>query len=100
MPILYHYGEWVQYGITSDIKFLYDIQPPKELYFFYLTRDSAGKTNLFLPPHRYAPEHYILFMACKRKVSQFHFAGYMEYNSENIFLSKKTCLEQFYHSKS
>lgn len=98
MPTPFHYGDWVQFGLTSDIEFLYDVQLPKEPDFsnYFLSHlMSSGKTNLFLPPHRYAPEQYILYTASKKKISLLNFADYMDYNSENISLYERVVSNNF-----
>lgn len=91
-PLPFHVSDWLAFGLSEDIRYLYDIPLPEEpLNTWYLEVNpyETVKLNILNCSHRYSPEQYIFFHACKKAFPQIEFDHYMAYDRINIEWSEK-----------
>ncbi len=92
MALPFHLSDWIVFGIREDVLFLYDVDLPQEPYnsWYMVDNEYQGiNKDLLHASHRYAPEQYIFFSACKKKFNQLSFEHYLDYDRENIRWSER-----------
>lgn len=94
-PTPFHVSDWLEFGLTEDIKRLNSISEPEEpmesLYYLFNEKDQF-KEDLLRASHRYAPEQFVFFNACKKYFPNVNFNNYLDYNIKNIAASAKIIL--------
>lgn len=98
MPVPFHLGDWVQFGLKEDLLSLWDIDLAKEPEFseYFANYKNIGfKRSLFVPHHQFAPEQYVLITACRKNNIDVQMRDGLDYNSENIILSEKIIANNF-----
>ena len=75
------------FGLTSDIQDFFRIPLPEEpenSWYFKEHKKPLHKTDLLGCSHRYAPEQYLFYSFCKKKIPELDFENYLDYNIKNI----------------
>ena len=94
-PTPFHVSDWMQFGLTEDIKTLNNVPDPSEpvesLYYLFNKKDEL-KEDLLKASHRYAPEQYLFYNACKKYFPDVIFENYLDYNRQNIEESRQIIL--------
>lgn len=92
IPTPFHLSDWFQFGLTEDIKKLWDI--PLVNYDDYW--ESADVLELKLKgtwdSNVYSPESYIFYNSLKKQYTDLIYAGTVDYNCENISFSEEIFL--------
>ena len=91
-PLPFHLNDWFVFGLAEDVSLLYASPLPDEpenAWYLTLHPYPGVKTNLLHCSHRYAPEQYIFFQACKNRFPQIQFEHYLDYDRENILWSEQ-----------
>lgn len=93
MPLPFHLSDWFVFGKVADIQALYDIplpiEPDNSWYVNKRVIAEHPKIDLLQSSHRYAPEQYIFYFACKKKFTQIEFDHYLDYDRVNIDWSER-----------
>ena len=98
MPTPFHIGDWFQFGLSEDMKKLYNIPLPKEPDFtdYFLTHPyHSVRQNLFAPCHRLTPEQYLLLTALQKDFPELKMETVADYNTENIIQYEKIVANNF-----
>lgn len=100
MPVPFHISDWFQFGLSEDIKKLYNIELPKEpeqAEFLFNNPYKGFNVNLLQASHQYAPEQYIAYNSYKKHIKHtpVSFQNYMDFNSNNIEESEKFIINNF-----
>ena len=86
-PVPFHISDWLAFGLTSDLRKLYNIPLPVEPdntdYFFH-NPYTGIKPKLLGPRHQYSPEQYIGYISIKEAFPDVAFENMLDYSSENI----------------
>lgn len=94
-PTPFHLSDWFAFGLAEDIRFMFDISVPEGVeystYFKY-TEVPKFKTNLMRTSSRYAPEQYVFYKACQKKIKEISFQNHLDYNMSNIVASHNLML--------
>lgn len=94
-PTPFQVSDWLEFGLTEDIKRLNSIHEPEEpmesLYYLFKEKDQF-KEDLLKASHRYSPEQFIFFSGCKKYFPNLRFENYLDYNLNNIKESKEIIL--------
>lgn len=91
-PVPFHISDWIAFGKSEDIRFLYDIPLPEEpmnSWYLSINKYIGVKTDLLHASHQYAPEQYIFYHACKKNFPNIQFEHYLDYDRANIMISEK-----------
>ena len=98
MPVPFHIGDWVQFGLVQDMLRLWDITLPQEPDFtlYFASKSSLSvKKNLAGTYNQFAPEQYQLITACRMNKINVPMEDCMDYNSKNIEIYEKVVTNNF-----
>ncbi|WNX85162.1 WavE lipopolysaccharide synthesis family protein [Agathobaculum sp. NTUH-O15-33] len=95
-PLPFHVSDWLAFGFSEDIRLLYSVELPKEpetAWYLNINKYRGVKADLLRGSHRYAPEQYIFYNACKRVFPEIVFDNYLDYNRSNIQWSENLIIQ-------
>lgn len=98
IPTPFHYSDWLQFGLSKDIKRIWDINTviAKEFRDFYSAQNYMGnKLQRIWLEMKYVAETYIFYSGIKKVFPQIKYDGFADYNSENIFQSEQILFNNF-----
>lgn len=99
IPTLFHPSDWMFFGLTSDVKKLFDIPlQPEPLYSRWWVKHNKRPEQIDCWPEavfRYAPEQYLFYSAIKNKFPNIGFESYMDISREKESLSKQIMANNF-----
>jgi len=98
-PMLFHPSDWLFFGLSDDLKYLFNIELPKEPEFSLYYKHNL-KNSRFVDPYdynlfQYTPEQYIFYNAVKKKIAV-KFDHRTDINSRNVHISRLCMLNNFY----
>ncbi|MBR3632273.1 MAG: hypothetical protein IKN49_04365 [Elusimicrobiaceae bacterium] len=98
-PSLFHPSDWMFFGLTEDIQFLYSIplQPDPEYSLWWTIHQK--------PPHqvncwpasqwRYSPEQYLFYSAVKKRFPTISFEHYLDVTRKKEDFSRRMMINNF-----
>lgn len=94
-PTPFHVSDWLAFGLSEDIRYLFDIPMPQEpqySWYFRYNRAPEFLPNAMVTSCQYSPEQYTFYYACKKKFKNINFENHLDYHIDNINLSKRLIL--------
>lgn len=93
---LFHLSDWLQFGLSEDIKNFFDLKIVEEPSFSqYFTKKY--KTDIF--PNRLwrmSPEQYFLSENCRKIYPNLNYKTYLDTNQANVELSERFIINNFF----
>ena len=84
----FHVSDWAYFGLTNDLKLLYNIDLAKEpqlSQYFKKNKRLKNKNDFFMDCNwQFPPEQYITYTAFKKKFPELKLNNKTDYNSTNI----------------
>lgn len=96
MPKPFHVSDWAFFGLSDDIKFLFDIPLVDEPYYsrYFYNHDKISFDTLPSVKWKYSPEQYLFYTALRKKYS-IKFKNKQDYNKKNINISRISVFNNF-----
>ena len=95
----FHISDWVYFGLTSDLKLLYNVELAKEPQlseYFRKNKRIEGKNDFFMDCNwQFPPEQYITYNAFKNKFPEISLKNKTDYNYTNIRQSDQLIMNNF-----
>ncbi|WP_424244654.1 hypothetical protein Dip510_001913 [Elusimicrobium posterum] len=99
VPVLFHPSDWMFFGLTKDIKKLFDIplqhEPESTLYWAKHKKDINQADSWPAAIFRHSPEQYIFYTCIKKYLPQITFDTYMDISREKEKLSRQLMINNF-----
>lgn len=99
LPILFHPSDWMFFGLTEDIKKLFDIPlQPDPAYSEWWIEHVKNPTQIDCWPEaifRYAPEQYLFYQALQKTFPNIQFGNYMDISRKKEQLSRQIMVNNF-----
>lgn len=99
IPVLFHPSDWMFFGLTADVKSLFNIPlQPEPQYSRWWVRHNKRPEQIDCWPEavfRYAPEQYLFYSVAKRKFPTINFKNYMDISRKKEYLSKQIMVNNF-----
>lgn len=96
MPKPFHVSDWAFFGLSEDIKFLFDIPLVDEPFFsrYFYSHNQIAFDTIPLIKWQYSPEQYLFYTAFRKKYDV-NFDNKQDYNDFNIKISNKAVFNNF-----
>lgn len=95
----FHVSDWIMFGLTDDVKKLFDVpladEPAFSQYYKNVPKPD-NRLNFFEDCYwQYPPEQYIFFTALKKKYPELEFKDITDYNFTNVKQSEHAMINNF-----
>ena len=99
VPVLFHPSDWMFFGLTQDLKKLFDIplQPEPETTLYWLSRKKPADQADAWPATalRYCQEQYLFYSCLKKYYPRVKFENYMDITREKEDFSRRLMVNNF-----
>ncbi|BBC81299.1 WavE lipopolysaccharide synthesis [Acetobacter orientalis] len=96
MPKPFHVSDWCFFGLSEDVRFLFDIPLVEEPLYsnYFRTHKSISYDTLPAVKWKYSPEQYLFYSAFSKK-HHVKFENKQDYSKENIKVSEEAVFNNF-----
>ena len=95
----FHISDWCYFGLSSDVKVLFDIEIVKEPEFtkFFICNPYEGHNLNFFPDvnWQYPPEQYIIYSCAKKIIKDLEYKHLLDSTEQNILQSELFIVNNF-----
>ena len=98
VPKPFHPSDWFYFGLTSDLKLIYDnidLIPDNELADYTCKYPKRVHSNKYKYSWRYTSEQHIILGVIKKYFKNLRFEDWTDWDDENIKLSEKIMMNNF-----